>query len=343
MSRKKLLSSVMLILTILLGTLALDNLIPLLSGVPMPTLPDLAQTCVTTFLALFIQVMPFLLFGSIVSGLIEVFITPDDLANVIPRASFPATLVGALLGLIFPVGACGVVPVVRRLYQKGLPVSTGITFLLSAGAINPVVIASTYVAFGLNTVFWARLGFSLLIAMSVGLVFSVQASLLHILRPEVLAPVMGGSQDPMPVAGAQVESFPDRLQRSLVYAANEFFDLGRYLVVGLLIASALQTLVPQQWLLEFGSRPAESVFALTSMTYVLSAGSSVDAFVALPYASTFTPGAIVAFLVLGPMASIKSTLMFLGVFRRRIVFYLFLLPLLATLAISLALNLRLGW
>jgi uncharacterized membrane protein YraQ (UPF0718 family) len=343
MSRRKLLTFVILILVVLLGTFALDNLLPVLAGAPALSLPDLAQTYVTTFLGIFIEAAPFLLLGSIASGLIAVFVTPDDMARVIPRNPFLATLTGALLGLIFPVCECGVVPVVRRLYQKGLPISAGIAFLLGAPVLNPVVIASTYTAFGFSTVFWARLGFTLLVAVAVGLVFNAQPNLMRVLRPSALAPIMGGSTDVIPVSEVRIENLSNRLQRSFSIAADEFFDMGRYLVIGSLIATTLQTMVPQQLLVSIGASPITSVIALTMLAFVLSVCSTVDAFLALSFVNTFTTGSIIAFLVFGPMVDIKSTLMFLGVFRRRVVLYLILLPLLAAVVIGLAINLNLGW
>ena len=116
------------------------------------------QTFVTIFLGIFIEAVPFLLAGSLVSGLIEVFVDKGALARYVPRRAVPAAFVGSLLGFAFPVCECGVVPVTRRLYQKGLPVSVGIAFLLSAPVINPVVLVSTYVAFGWGPVLIARFG-----------------------------------------------------------------------------------------------------------------------------------------------------------------------------------------
>lgn len=362
MSRRKLLSFVVLILLILLGTFALDSLLPLLGVAPAVNLPDVAQTYVTTFLGIFIEAAPFLLLGSLASGLIAVFVTPDDIARLIPRNKVLATLIGALLGIIFPVCECGVVPVVRRLYQKGLPLSAGIAFLLGAPVLNPVVIASTYAAFGFTPVFWARIGFTLLVAVAVGLVFTAQPNLLRVLRPVSFAPVMGGTPNGgatnatneamgervrsvavVPIGEIYVENFSRRLQRSFGVAADEFFDMGRYLVVGTLIATTLQTLVPQQLLVSIGATPVTSVIALCVLAFVLSVCSTVDAFLALSFVNTFTSGSIVAFLVFGPMVDIKSTMMFLGVFRRRAVVYLIVLPLLAAIAIGLFVNLNLVW
>ncbi|MCA9956088.1 MAG: permease, partial [Anaerolineales bacterium] len=129
------------------------------------------QTFVTIFLGIFIEAVPFLLAGSLVSGLIEVFVDKASLARYVPKRAVPAAFVGSMLGFAFPVCECGVVPVTRRLYQKGLPVSVGIAFLLSAPVINPVVLVSTYVAFGWGPVLIGRFVFSILIAFIVGLIF----------------------------------------------------------------------------------------------------------------------------------------------------------------------------
>lgn len=343
MTRKKLLSFVLLVLLILLGTFLLDNVLPVLGVAPALDLPDLAQTFVTTFLGIFIEAAPFLLLGTVASGIIAVFVTPDDMARIIPRNPVLATVVGSLLGMLFPVCECGVVPVVRRLYQKGLPVSAGIAFLLGAPVLNPVVIASTYAAFGFSTVFWSRIAFTFLIAVAVGLVFSAQRNPARVLRAASLAPVMGGSSDFIPVGAIKIESFSNKLQRSFNIAADEFFDMGRYLVAGTLIATTLQTLVPQQALIGIGTSPLSSVLVLSALAYILSVCSTVDAFLALSFVNTFTAGSVIAFLVFGPMVDIKSTLMFLGVFRRRAVLYLILLPLFSAIAIGLFINLNLGW
>src|SRR5206468_4316606 len=127
-----------------------------------------------------------------------------------------------------------------------------IAFVLGAPVLNPIVIASTYAAFGLSTVFWARIGFSFLVALVVGLLFTVQPNLLKVLRPAALAPVMGGATDIIPAGAIHVDSLARKLQRSITIGADEFFDIGRYLVIGSLISTTLQTVVPQQVLINIG-------------------------------------------------------------------------------------------
>ena len=146
MTRNRLLLVSGLILVVVLGTVVLDNFVPLGVYVPALALPDLAQNFVTVFLGIFIEAAPFLLLGALASGLIAVFISPDDIARVMPRNRILATLVGALLGVVFPVCECGVIPVVRRLCLQGLPLWAGIAFMLGAPVLNPMVIASTFCA-----------------------------------------------------------------------------------------------------------------------------------------------------------------------------------------------------
>ncbi|MFN8418142.1 MAG: permease [Anaerolineae bacterium] len=130
----------------------------------------------TRFLGIFIEAVAFLLLGSLVAGLIAVFIRNEDIARLMPRNPVAAVFVGSLLGFIFPVCECGVVPVTRRLYQKGLPVATGVTFLLAAPVMNPIVLASTWSAFGVGPVLIGRFVITFIIAVSIGLLFTLQTS-----------------------------------------------------------------------------------------------------------------------------------------------------------------------
>lgn len=346
MTRSRLLIVSGLVLALVLGTVVLDNFVPLGAYLPAVALPDLAQNFVTVFLGIFIEAAPFLLLGALASGLIAVFISPDDIARVMPRNRILATLVGAMMGVVFPVCECGVIPVVRRLCQKGLPLSAGIAFLLGAPVLNPIVIASTYAAFGFGPVFWGRILFTLVIAVLVGLVFSFQPGLARVMRPLSLGPVMGGlpgePRRSLPT-GAPAPSRLANLQRAVGVAADEFFDVAPYLVAGSLLATALQTFVPQQALLGVGSGMVLSVVALQALAFVLSVCSTVDAFLALNFVNTFTSGSIIAFLVFGPMIDIKSTLMLLGVFKRRVVVYLILLTAAMAFVVGVFVNLNLPW
>lgn len=345
--RNRLLTFVLIVLGIVLGTIALDALLPALQ-LPAVPLPDLLQNYVTVFLGIFIEAVPFLLLGSVVAGLITEFVSADDIARFFPKNKVAGAFAGSLLGLLFPVCECGVVPVVRRLYMKGFPIPAGISFLLAAPAVNPVVIASTYAAFGDSPIFWGRIIFTIIIAFGIGMVFSVQPNTARVLLPRSLAPVMGGIDQGQPAKGKvqmtsvapRKQPFSIRLQNALGVASDEFFDMGRYLVIGTLIATTLQTFIPQQALVSIGGGSVSSVIALQMLAFVLSVCSTVDAFLALSFVNTFTVGAIIAFLVFGPMIDIKSTIMYLNVFRPRVVFYIATLAFLSTLLVGVFINLN---
>ncbi len=131
------------------------------------------QTFATVFLGIFIEAMPFVLVGALVSGVIGVFVRDETVARLLPRGRLTAPVVGSLLGLIFPVCECGVVPVTRRLVNKGAQVGLGVAFLFASPVINPIVLWSTYSAFGGNwqMVAW-RAGLTFAIAAFVGFVFT---------------------------------------------------------------------------------------------------------------------------------------------------------------------------
>lgn len=297
------------------------------------------QIFVTIFMGIFIEAVPFLLAGSVVSGLIEQFVDKGLVARLVPKRPLPAAFVGALLGFTFPVCECGVVPVTRRLYQKGLPMSVGIAFLLAAPVVNPIVLLSTYAAFGWGPVLIGRFVFTVLIAFGVGLLFSF-AKPEDVLRSDAQLDIHDHGHDH---ALPAYTSLRDRLWQALAIGGDDFMDMARYLILGSMLAAAMQTLVPQSALLALGGGPVLSIVVLMVLAFVLSICSTVDAFVALSFVNSFTPGSILAFLVFGPMVDIKSALMFLGVFKRRVVGYLIILPLLLTLLITVFLNLNVGW
>jgi len=334
------------VLTTLLALAALTAIFydAFVNGDGLPYLYQRVQTFVTIFLGIFIEAAPFLLAGALVSGLIAVFVDQSAIDRYLPKAALPGALIGGVMGVAFPVCECGVVPVVRRLYEKGLPLSIGIAFLLAAPVVNPVVILSTYSAFGWGPIFVGRIVFSFLIAVVVGLIFS------RAKPEEVLLPAVSQAHhdacchvhdhDHHEHAPAPLGR---RFAQAFALAGDDFLDMARYLIAGSMLAAAMQTLVPQSALLAVGQGPVISVAVLQALAFVLSVCSTVDAFLALAFAGAFTTGAVIAFLVFGPMVDIKSSLMFLGVFQRRAVAYLIVLPLVLSLLMGVWWNLNLGW
>jgi uncharacterized protein len=323
-----------------IGILLLITIPLLVTGLPDLTLAAVTgriQSLVTIFLGIFIEAVPFLLAGSLVSGLISVFVSRESLMKLIPRHPVLAAVMGALMGLVFPVCECGVVPVTRRLYQKGVPLSVGVSFMLAAPVVNPVVIASTVAAFGWGPMLAGRLGISLLIAVTVGTLF-------HLAQPEeVLQDAVAESCQHGDCHHPVNHGQGKRLWDALASAGDDFLEMVRFLIIGSFLAAGMQTLIPQSALLNLAHGIPLSILVMLALAFVLSVCSTVDAFLALAFVNVFPPAAILGFLVFGPMVDIKSTLMFTGVFRRQAVAYLVLLPLVMSLLAGLALSFLGGW
>jgi uncharacterized membrane protein YraQ (UPF0718 family) len=216
----------------------------------------------------------------------------------------------------------------------------GITFLLAAPVMNPIVMASTYAAFGWGPVLIGRYVISWVMAIIVGLLFSLQNRPQRIVKPDALAAIAGGSSSAAPAIRMTRAPLLPGLKRALQLAGEEFFEMGRFLIIGAFLATVMQTLVPQDALKALATNPVNSVLVMAALAFVLSVCSTVDAFLALSFARAFTTGSILTFLTFGPMVDIKSTMMYLGVFKRRTVLYMVILPLLISVLVGIWLNLN---
>lgn len=325
------------IIVILIGIIVVTftNQVPVIEL--LPQLWSKVSVFATIFLGIFIEAIPFLLLGTLGSGFVEAFVDHDQLQRLIPRNALLGALTGSLLGMIFPVCECGVVPLTRRLFNKGLPVAAGIAFLLAAPVLNPIVILSTSAAFGWGWMLVGRLGLTMVIAVTTGLVFSVVKS-----PTDILLPSQWLHKEAIPLQviepAKSSRSFREKLEQMAIIAADEFYEMGRFLILGAALAAAMQTLIPQQLLLQVGRGPVTSVLVMLALAVILSICSTVDAFVVLGFVSIFSPGAILAFLIFGPMVDIKTTLMYFSVLNKRSVIYLILFPFFMSLLAGLLIN-----
>jgi uncharacterized protein len=305
-------------------------------------------TLTTIFLGIFIEAAAFLLLGVLMSAVIQVFVTPDMLERWVPKNRFGASLMGAFMGLIFPVCECGSVPAARRLMSKGAPVPLGVAFLLAAPVINPIVILSTWEAFGGDPwIVFGRLGFTALIAVVIALVFSFHPQPQSLLMPAA-CPVPDDHHhdhdhdhdhhhhDERP------KTWSARGKAIADHSATEFFEMGQFVVFGALIAAIAQTIIPREVLLAIGGNPVTSVLVMMGLAVLLSICSTVDAFVALSFANTFGTGSILAFLVYGPMIDIKAVLLFTTTLKKHAVVLLVVLATLLAFLTAIWVNLNVG-
>jgi uncharacterized membrane protein YraQ (UPF0718 family) len=230
--------------------------------------------------------------------------------------------VAAVAGVALPGCECGSVPVAGRLVERGAPAAAALAFLLSAPAINPVVLVSTAVAFpGRPEVVAARLLASLLTAVVVGLVWARTG------RDELLDHVR---RRPTQV-GPPLAVFVATAQHDLLHA-------GGFLIVGAATAASLQTLVPSSILDALAGTGLLATLAMAGLAVVMSICSEADAFVAASL-TQFSLSSRLTFMVVGPMVDVKLVALQTGTFGRR--FAARFAPL--TFCVAVASSVVIGW
>ena len=280
---------------------------------------------------LLLEAIPFLLLGVAIAGLARWIVPQGTWIRRLPSNPLLAPITGALMGFALPACECGNVPVARRLLASGAPLGTAFGFLFAAPVLNPIVLASTWAAFpDQRWLLVARPLGAFLLAVLLSLLLTqlsetqlLDRSLLEERRMNHPLDSLGllersggliGTPLPDPSSGtAQRLRGIDILEQS----SREFLDLLALLVLGCIIASLVQTWLPRSWLLIVGAAPTVSILALMLLAVVVSVCSSVDAFLALGFAAQVTPGALLAFLLLGPVVDLKLAGLFTVLMRPR--------------------------
>ena len=276
------------------------------------------QTLGIIFVSIVLEALPFMLLGTLIGGFIEVFVSREKITRWLPEGRWWTVFIGAGIGIIFPICECAIVPVVRRLLHKGVPLSAAIAFLLGGPIVNPIVASSTAIAyFGDWSMVAGRMIFGYLIAVVIGFFMGLIFTRTKAVRGEVFADLhhmkaaSNSNHGKSPALG-------EKAVLAVSHAAGDFFDIGRFLVIGAFIAALLQTLIPRQIFAAALSTPALSILFMMIMAVVLNLCSEADAFVAASFRSSLVPlSAQLAFMILGPMLDIKLILMYLKVFRIR--------------------------
>jgi len=291
------------------------------------------------FISILMQAFPFVLIGVLVSSAMHIFIPDEWIVKVFPTKYGVGFLTAMFAGLLFPVCECAIVPVMTRLVKKGVAMPIAITFMLSAPIINPIVIISTLYAFpGQPEIALMRVCFGLLIALLVGLAMSIYGDRIPMLldAPDNRACNCGCTGTSQHHAhnctchshseDAQIKiSMTEKCRELFLHAGDEFFNVGKYLVLGACMTSLIQTLIPRDILVSLGAQRGLSLLVMMAVAFLLSACSTSDAFIARSFMSRFSAGAVMGFMVFGPMMDVKNLLMLLESFEKSFVIRLSLL------------------
>ncbi len=292
------------------------------------SLPTRAQDGLTLTLSVLIEALPWVILGVLLSIVVQVWLPSDAVQRWLPRNPWGRRAVLSGLGMFIPVCECGNVPFARGLMMRGLGPSDALTFLIAAPIVNPIVILTTHAAFGWDGgILVARLVGGYLIANLIGWIYSRAADPQAMLTGRFVATCAHVAHEP----GTPV-------RRSLTHFLIELRAVMPALVIGSALAGAVQVLVPRDVLVAIGSNPLLSIVAMVALAMTVAICSNVDAFFALSFASTFSSGAIIAFLLVGPLVDVKMLALLRTTFTGRVLAGIVGVVILAACAIGLGVN-----
>lgn len=307
----------------------------------------------TIFLSIIFEGIPFILIGALASSIIQIFVSEEAIAKIIPKNQFVGVIIASLVGLVFPVCECAIVPITRRLVKKGVPLNIAVTFMLSVPIMNPVVLLSTHYAFmGMSYMVIARAMFGMLGAITIGVLIGVLHKDSPFKRDKVKK-----SRGPIRKAGHDSgyntvyihknsnaikhthshidknnnnnscscghihnhsnskNKFIRNIEEIIFHTSVELYDIGRFFIMGVFLSTCMQIFIPKTFILSIGGGVLSSIIVMMVLAFVLSICSETDAFIARSFLGQFTSGSILGFLILGPMIDIKNTIMLCGSFK----------------------------
>ncbi|MEU6805631.1 permease [Streptomyces neyagawaensis] len=257
------------------------------------------QSWMTVFVAVVVQALPFLVLGVLLSAVIAVYVPPSFFARALPKRPALAVPAAGMAGVVLPGCECASVPVAGALVRRGVTPAAALAFLLSAPAINPIVLTATAVAFpGNPEMVLARFVASLLVACVMGWLWQ------RLGRGEWMRPPERPSYEGLGKGAA----FWGSVRHDVMHA-------GGFLVVGAMAAATLKAVVPASWLNAAADNPLVAILALAVLAVLLSICSEADAFVAASL-TQFSLTSRLAFLVVGPMIDLKLFAMQTATFGR---------------------------
>ena len=262
------------------------------------------------FISIFFESLPFLLLGALISAVIETFIKDETFEKLIPKNPILGSIVGVFLGFFLPACDCAVIPVSKRLIKKKVPINVAISFMLASPIINPVVLLSTYYAFFRTNpeIFYFRLLFGIAIALIIGIIMGLIFNKKNVTLNNISCECEHEHLHP--------KGIKYTLKSIVKHTALDMFEVVKYLMIGALIASLCQVLIPRNILTFFNDNQVFSILVLMLFAYLISLCSTSDSFVGRTLLSSFSKSSILAYLLLGPMIDIKNTFVLCGNFKK---------------------------
>lgn len=266
-----------LIIIIMVTSVVLLFLINILRNITLPKIDtDTLNNFYTIFLSMVLEGLPFILLGSLISSFIQILVSEKTIVKFIPENKIMGLIFASLVGLIFPVCDCAIIPVTRRLIKKKVPIGMAIAFMISVPIVNPIVMISTYYAFyGKPYIVLARLFFGIVSAILIGYLIDI----LHtgdVLKYNIQINNCRCSCNEHHNHINQ-NCRINFLSKIIYHTSAETYDTGKLFIIGALISAFVQTYIPKRYILSVGQGSIYSILVMFLLAYILCICSQTDA------------------------------------------------------------------
>ena len=253
-------------------------------------LPNFIIIYINSLFELFKELWLYFLLGLVISALIQEFISTKKLLKYFGGNDWASLLRATTAGLFVSVCSCGAIPIAATLRQRGASTASALTFLLAApwGGLLHVVLISGFVGIK-NTVI--LLIFSLLTAFIVGFILAKYENK-GLIESGIPKKHKKGEKmicvECVDVEQLRLKHENERLGKRIIFCTPKniwqiFKDVGKYIVIGLLIAAALKAFVPSELVTSYlgnGNRflpvliavPISAIMELASEGFAVLAG-----------------------------------------------------------------------
>lgn len=299
------------------------------------------------FTTIMLEAIPFLLLGALISAIIEEFVSEERISKMIPKNRVLGSLVGIFLGLFIPACDCAVIPIAMRLKKKKVPTNVIVSFMLASPIISPVVLLSTFFAFGetekmllfgleMPKLFVYRTIFGILVALVVGIILDIVCKD-SVLKEEGSAishehhhhhhhehiHTCNHHHEGCSCSTHEKETGPiGRIKNIINIMYGDFMGIISYMAVGAILAATMQILLPISNIGGIVQNKYISTFIMMLLAFALSLCSTSDAFIARTFMNSLSKNSILAFILLGPMIDIKNTIVLNKSFNKKFVIVL---------------------
>ena len=296
------------------------------------------------FTTIMLEAIPFLLLGALISAIIEEFVSEERISKMIPKNRVLGSLVGIFLGLFIPACDCAVIPIAMRLKKKKVPTNVIVSFMLASPIISPVVLLSTFFAFGetekmllfgleMPKLFVYRTIFGILVALVVGIILDIICKD-AVLKEEIYEHhhhhhdhehihTCNHHHEGCSCSHHEKETGPlGRVKNIINIMYGDFMGIISYMAVGALLAATMQILLPISNIGGIVQNKYISTFIMMLLAFALSLCSTSDAFIARTFMNSLSKNSILAFILLGPMIDIKNTIVLNKSFNKKFVIVL---------------------